>query len=114
VLVIDNNTKDPALWQPVEAHCRRLGPSFRFFHLENWPGAKAGGLNFALPKTARDVEVIGVVDADYIADSAFLIRLISHFDDPRMGFVQTPHDYREVGLCLYLRICDREHLYFCA
>ena len=24
VLVIDNNTKDPALWRPVEEHCARL------------------------------------------------------------------------------------------
>src|SRR5262249_13312678 len=34
VLVIDNNTRDPALWRPVAAHCQRLGPRFRFFHLE--------------------------------------------------------------------------------
>ncbi|MHB1016219.1 MAG: glycoside hydrolase family 17 protein, partial [Desulfurivibrionaceae bacterium] len=33
VLVIDNNTKDPAVWQPVEAHCLKLGPRFRFFHV---------------------------------------------------------------------------------
>src|SRR5262249_51191133 len=31
VLVIDNNTKDEAVWRPVEAHCARLGPRFRFF-----------------------------------------------------------------------------------
>ena len=30
VIVIDNNTKDPAVWQPVEAHCRKLGPPFPF------------------------------------------------------------------------------------
>ena len=33
VLVIDNNTRDPAVWQPVEAHCARLGERFRFFHV---------------------------------------------------------------------------------
>lgn len=114
VLVIDNNTTDPALWQPVEAHCRRLGPRFRFFRLENWPGAKAGALNFALTQTARDAEVVGVIDADYIADSDFLIRLIDHFDDPRMGFVQTPHDYREWESSLFLRMCYWEYRYFFA
>jgi len=29
VIVIDNNTKDPALWQPVQAHCAALGEKFR-------------------------------------------------------------------------------------
>ena len=33
VLVIDNNTSDPALWEPVAEHCARLGARFRFFHL---------------------------------------------------------------------------------
>ena len=33
VLVIDNNTKDPAIWQPVQAYCEKLGKHFRFFHL---------------------------------------------------------------------------------
>jgi cellulose synthase/poly-beta-1,6-N-acetylglucosamine synthase-like glycosyltransferase len=114
VLVIDNNTKDPELWRPVEAHCLRLGPRFRFFHLESWPGAKAGALNFALTQTARDAEVIGVIDADYLADADFLRRLIGHFDDPRMGFVQTPHDYRGWENNPYLRMCYWEYRYFFA
>src|SRR2546426_876867 len=42
VLVIDNNTADPLLWRPVEAFCRELGPRFRFFHVENLKGFKAG------------------------------------------------------------------------
>ena len=29
VLVIDNNTRDPGLWRPVETYCRRLGERFR-------------------------------------------------------------------------------------
>ena len=45
VLVLDNNTKDPAVWEPVKAYCEKLGPKFRFFHLEPWPGYKAGALN---------------------------------------------------------------------
>lgn len=114
VLVIDNNTKDPALWRPVETHCRRLGPRFRFFHLDDWPGAKAGALNFALAQTARDAEVVGVIDADYLADSDFLAGLIGYFDDPRIGFVQTPHDYREWESSPYLRMCYWEYRYFFA
>ncbi len=114
VLIIDNNTKDELLWRPIEAYCRRLGPRFRFFHLESWPGAKAGALNYALTQTAPDAEVIGVIDADYLADSDFLARLIGYFDDPRMGFVQTPHDYRDWENSLYLRMCYWEYRYFFA
>jgi len=38
VLVIDNNTKDPAVWQPVEAHCEKLGPRLRLLHVDPMSG----------------------------------------------------------------------------
>ena len=40
VLVIINNTPEAALWQPVEAACRMLGPSFKFINLSGEPVAK--------------------------------------------------------------------------
>ncbi|MDO2048633.1 glycosyltransferase, partial [Escherichia coli] len=72
VLVIDNNTRDPAVWQPVEAHCARLGERFRFFHVAPLEGFKAGALNFALGHVAADVEVVAVIDADYCVDPDWL------------------------------------------
>ncbi len=111
-MVIDNNTKDPNLWKPVEAHCAKLGEKFRFFHVDPIKGAKAGALNFALRHTHEDVEIIGVVDADYQVDPDFLERLVGYFEDPKMGFVQTPHDYREWGQSLYQRMCYWEYKYF--
>jgi len=114
VLVIDNNTKDPSLWRPVETHCWHLGPRFQFFHLDSCPGAKAGALNFALTQVARDAELIGVIDADYLADADFIGELVGYFDDPRIGFVQTPHDYREWEKSPYLRMCYWEYRYFFA
>jgi cellulose synthase/poly-beta-1,6-N-acetylglucosamine synthase-like glycosyltransferase len=112
VMVIDNNTKDPNLWKPVEAHCTKLGEKFRFFHVDPIKGAKAGALNFALRHTNPEVEIIGVVDADYQVDPDFLDRLVGYFEDPKMGFVQTPHDYREWGQSLYQRMCYWEYKYF--
>jgi GT2 family glycosyltransferase len=109
VLVIDNNTPDPALWRPVEAHCRTLGERFRFFHVDRLPGAKAGALNFALRHTAPEAELIGVIDSDYEVDPDFLAALVGYFDDPSMGFVQTPQAYREWGSCHYLRMCNWEY-----
>jgi glycosyltransferase involved in cell wall biosynthesis len=110
VLVIDNNTKDPALWRPVEAHCEALGDRFRFFHVAPLAGAKAGALNFALRHTADDAELVALIDADYHAEPDFLERLVGFFDDPRMGFVQTPHDYRAWEESAFLRACYWEYL----
>lgn len=112
VLVIDNNTKDESLWRPVEAHCRRLGDRFKFFHLDAWPGAKAGALNFAMTETADEAELIAVVDADYHAEPDFLAALVGYFEDSNVGFVQTPHDYREWDSSTYLRMCYWEYQYF--
>jgi cellulose synthase/poly-beta-1,6-N-acetylglucosamine synthase-like glycosyltransferase len=60
ILVIDNNTKDPSVWQPMATECQRLGAAFRFFHLDNWPGYKAGAINYALQQTAKDAEIIAL------------------------------------------------------
>jgi hypothetical protein len=94
VLVIDNNTMDPELWRPVAACCARLGERFRFFHVEGITGAKAGALNWALPRTCPRAELIAVVDADYRAHPRWLADLAGYFDNPAMGFVQCPHAYR--------------------
>ena len=109
VLVIDNNTPDPELWRPVEAHCNHLGPRFRFFHVDRMPGAKAGALNFALRHTAVDSELIGVIDSDYNVRPDFLASLIGYFDDPSMGFVQTPQAYRAWRSRNYWRMCNWEY-----
>lgn len=93
VLVIDNNTKDPAVWEPVAEECKRLGARFRFFHLENWPGYKAGAINYALEQTAEDAEIIAVIDSDYIVDPQWLKSLVPYFAKEDVGFVQAPQDY---------------------
>jgi len=95
VLVIDNNTPREENWRPIEKLCRELGSRFRFMHLMNWPGYKAGALNFALAKTDPAAELVGVVDADYLVDADFLRELVPAFHDPQMAFVQTPQDYRD-------------------
>jgi len=93
VLVIDNNTQDSGVWKPVEKECERLGDKFRFFHLENWPGFKAGAINYALEHTAKDAEIIAVIDSDYIVDPHWLKSLVPYFEKPEVGFVQAPQDY---------------------
>jgi cellulose synthase/poly-beta-1,6-N-acetylglucosamine synthase-like glycosyltransferase len=95
VLVVDNNTPGQENWLKIRNLCLRLGPKFRFVHLDNWPGYKSGALNFALAHTAKEAEIVGSIDADYIVDRAFLRELVPAFADPKIGFVQAPQDYRD-------------------
>lgn len=95
VLVIDNNTKDEALWKPVEAYMEKLPANFRFFHLPKWPGFKAGALNFALEQTDPRAQVIGVVDADYVVSRDWLAALVPHFAEDDVAVVQAPQAHRE-------------------
>jgi cellulose synthase/poly-beta-1,6-N-acetylglucosamine synthase-like glycosyltransferase len=95
VIVVDNNTKDEALWKPVEAYVDSLPANFRFFHLPKWPGFKAGALNFALKETDPRAEVIGVVDADYVVTPDWLGALVPHFSDSKVAVVQAPQAHRD-------------------
>ena len=108
VIVVDNNTRDERLWRPVEAHCARLGARFRFFHLPEWPGFKAGALNFALRETDPRAEVIGVVDADYAVDRGWLARLVGHFADAAVAVVQAPQAHREFEDAAFRRMANWE------
>ncbi|CAG7856874.1 hypothetical protein MCAMS1_01528 [biofilm metagenome] len=112
VLVMDNNTKDPAVWQPVEEDCKRLGSTFRFFHLENWPGFKAGAINHALEQTASDAEIIAVIDSDYILQPDWLKRMVPYFDNENVGFVQSPQDYRDLQVSAFKSFCYWEYAGF--
>ncbi len=112
VLLIDNNTKDPEVWKPVEAYCRQLGERFRFFHLDNWPGYKAGALNFGLAETAADADYVAVIDSDYQVHPDWLKATIPHFDRPEVGFVQSPQDYRDWAGDRFQRMINWEYAGF--
>ncbi|MDI1292075.1 MAG: glycosyltransferase [Methylobacter sp.] len=112
VLVMDNNTKDPAVWEPVRDDCERLGPKFRFFHLENWPGFKAGAINHALEQTAPDAEIIAVIDSDYILSPDWLNAMVPYFDNENVGFIQSPQDYRDRDQSAFKSFCYWEYAGF--
>jgi exo-beta-1,3-glucanase (GH17 family)/cellulose synthase/poly-beta-1,6-N-acetylglucosamine synthase-like glycosyltransferase len=112
VLVIDNNTMDPHIWEPVAEHCARLGPKFRFVTLGKYKGFKAGALNFALRETAPDAEVIGVIDSDYIVDPDWLRSMAPAFDNPKVGFTQSPQDYRDNDGSAFKRLMFWEYAGF--
>jgi len=113
VLVCDNNTADEALWRPLQRFCTlanaRTPGRFRFYHVSPLEGAKAGALNYCLARTAPDAELVAVVDADYLAEPDFLSRLAPFFANPKLGFIQTPHDYRRDGSA-YQAMCYWEYM----
>ncbi|QIK36855.1 glycosyltransferase [Caldichromatium japonicum] len=109
VLVIDNNTQDPAVWEPVRDYCARLGPRFRFFHVVPLSGYKAGALNFALRHTDPDAKVVAVIDADYIVRPQWLRHLAPAFADPKIAIVQAPQDYRDGGQSAFKAMCLAEY-----
>jgi exo-beta-1,3-glucanase (GH17 family)/cellulose synthase/poly-beta-1,6-N-acetylglucosamine synthase-like glycosyltransferase len=109
VVVIDNNTRDPAVWQPVQAHCEKLGARFRFFHVEPLEGFKAGALNFGLRHTDPRAGVIAVIDSDYTVDPDWLRDLAPQFADPKVAIVQAPQDYSDGGDSAFKAMCYSEY-----
>ena len=111
-VVVINNTPDPALWQPVEEHCRTLGDRFKFVQIDKLVGYKAGALRLALAHTAPDAEIIASIDADYVVDPAWLKDLVPLFADPRVGFVQSPQDHRDGDTSLMHHAMNSEYAGF--
>ncbi len=109
VLVIDNNTKDPTVWQPVQAHCEKLGPRFRFFHVDPLAGFKAGALNHILKHTASDATIIAAIDSDYMVDPNWLRDLAPQFANPKIAIVQAPQDYRDESENAFKAMCYAEY-----
>jgi len=109
VIVLDNNTPDPEVWRLVEAHCATLGPRFKFFHLDNVRGFKAGALNEALDRTDRDAVFVAVIDSDYQVEPYWLRRTLPYFASPDVAVVQGPQDYRDGEESLFKAMCFEEY-----
>ena len=53
--------------------------------------AKAGNINAALPRTHGDLVLM--LDADHVPMPDALDALVGYFEDPKVGLVQSPHDF---------------------
>jgi len=112
VIVLENNTQDRALWQPVAAQCHALGDRFQFHRYSELAGYKGGALNRALAHSATDATIVAVIDSDYIVDRNWLKALVPLFDDPAIGYVQAPQDYRDRRDNLFKDFCFWEYAGF--
>lgn len=97
VLVMDNNTPDQALWKPVQKFCQTLGQKFKFYHVENLKGFKAGALNLLMKKINSKTEFVAVIDADYEVNPKFLSEAVKNFTNNKIVFVQLPQAYGNVS-----------------
>lgn len=80
-----DDTRDPRFRAVAERH------GAVWLELLDLPGAKAGKINAALARTHEDF--ILVLDPDHIPFPEFLNRVLGHFDDPEVGFVQVSQAY---------------------
>jgi cellulose synthase (UDP-forming) len=80
-----DDTRDPRFRELAERH------GAVWLELLDVPGAKAGKINRALTQT--DEELVLVLDPDHVPFPEFLDRVIGHFDDDRVGFVQVSQAY---------------------
>ena len=109
VIVLDNNTPDPATWEPVQAHCATLGERFHFFHYDDMAGFKAGALNTALKLTDPGTAYIAVIDSDYQVEPFWLRRALPFFASDNIALVQGPQDYRDVDQSIFKAMCYEEY-----
>jgi len=87
IQVLDDSTDETR--SVAELAVRRFaaqGHDIKYIHRTNRVGYKAGALEEGL-KVARG-EFVAIFDADFLPTSDFLLRLMSHFADPRVGMVQ--------------------------
>ena len=110
--MVDNNTTDPEVWRPLEALCQRLGTELPVHPPRGLARFQGGALNEATRRLPDDVDMIAIVDADYIVDPTFLRDTVPFFDDPNVAFVQTPQNYRDWEDDPYLRGLYYSYKYF--
>jgi len=95
-----DDTEDPEIARIAERHgAVRL-------RLVGLPGAKAGKINAALAQTSEDFVL--VLDPDHVPFPELLDRVLGHFRDPRVGFVQVSQAYHNAGASFVARAAAQQ------
>jgi cellulose synthase (UDP-forming) len=77
-------------WREIHEMAKRLG--VRCITRVTKGGAKAGNINNALNLSKKPL--VAIFDADHVPHADFLAKTASYFNDPNVGFVQTPQFYK--------------------
>lgn len=104
ILVLDDSTDETreVVRKAVE-YWRARGVNIQHIHRADRRGYKAGALAAGLE--ASRAELIAYFDADFVPPRDFLQRTIPHFENPRLGFLQTRwgHLNRDFSLLTFLQ-----------
>ena len=95
VLVIDNNTKDPAVWRPVEDYCASAGRALPLLPLRLMKGFKAGALNYVLTTPRPTPRSSRSSTATTWCRRTGCPRRCRTSTTRKISFVQAPQDYRD-------------------
>src|SRR6476660_8203530 len=88
IQVLDDSTDETVkVAQAVVDRYAALGHPITYIHRTNREGFKAGALQNGL-KTAKG-EFVAIFDADFVPPEDWLMRVVHHFSDPKIGMVQT-------------------------
>ena len=88
IQVLDDSTDETvAVARGLVNHYAAKGFPVTYHHRSNREGFKAGALAEGL-KTSRG-EFVAIFDADFVPPEDFLLRVIHHFTDRKIGMVQT-------------------------
>ncbi len=104
VQVLDDSTdRTTEISKRAADKLRRRGFKVVYRHREDRAGFKAGALKEGLAESTD--ELVAIFDADFVAPPEFLQRIVPHFQDPKVGMVQSRWGYlnREYSLLTRLQ-----------
>ncbi|AXC13180.1 Glycosyltransferase [Acidisarcina polymorpha] len=88
IQVLDDSTDETVkVASEIVERYRALGHPIVYLHRSNRYGYKAGALDVGL-KSAKG-EFVAIFDADFVPPADWLMRVIHHFAEPKIGMVQT-------------------------
>jgi cellulose synthase/poly-beta-1,6-N-acetylglucosamine synthase-like glycosyltransferase len=88
IQVLDDSTDETvAIIAEKVAYYRQLGINIQHIRRPERKGFKAGALAYGL--TFAKGDLIALFDADFIPEPDFLLKTLPHFENPKVGIVQT-------------------------
>jgi cellulose synthase/poly-beta-1,6-N-acetylglucosamine synthase-like glycosyltransferase len=109
VQLVDDST-DARTVDRLRTFCSVRGIHFQ--HRTDRRGFKGGALNDGLRAIGRPVDLVAIVDSDYVVEPQFLRVGVQPFRERAIGFVQTPQAYRNAGPGTFARWYALADAYF--